>query len=322
MGINPVIGAATAAVMLAGSVQASADQAETQARIAGTEGRVIVAYEDLGSRIIKLKGPEIESLELVKSLTGEKRGGYVRALATIEPDGLVTAVELADATGIPELDSAIVALILGWEFSSPRKDNGDPVTVQAPLRMYLGYFPKRLSGFDPAMPQEAIDAGHNGEIAAKGRIGPDGHVVDVEIVQSSDSPLLDAAMVAAMQSVVYEAPLGFDGEPVSLPTSGGHRFTQATRDGGNVVNGLKDYSCAAFVKEADWWTQAHPDKGLGDWFMYKLIGGAMILAERGKGGAGLLSGLSLHQGKFPIALEACRTKPNSTLLKEYGKART
>ncbi|WP_284125745.1 energy transducer TonB [Parerythrobacter aestuarii] len=256
-----------------------------------------------------------------KAYAEQGRGQRVKAQAIVTREGAIAEPELLLGSGDTELDAKILEALAGWKLWAGRKD-GEAVPSLAKFSWFIGKFPDRLEGGQPAMPEEAKALGHHGAVRIAGTIMPDGSIGNAEVSASSRSTILDAAALEAVKGWRYAAPFDLQGEPASYDVVFALDFGQG-KDGGSYLSGIETYRCEAFIKEYDWWRSAFPEADPDDYDLRKMLIGAEFLVAISKSGdtKGFKDRMERWNGKFAKTIEGCRKRPRKLFREEYRKAK-
>lgn len=114
----------------------------------------------------------------------------------------------------------------------------------------------RIGALD--IPQAAKDAGHNGTVIWTATIGADGKLADLALKRSSNSPAIDAAARAAIESA-YLFP-ATDREGNKIEGTADVRLDYARWNPSSPGGGLEDYLCSDLVRETQWFAKANAGK--------------------------------------------------------------
>ena len=281
----------------------------------------LVPAAELRSRPRFLSGADADGAPEV--LAAAAKGGYgkVMAQAIVTPDGHLTDIVILTSSGVEAVDKAVIRTLGTWKLTPPIDKAGNKVATRAKFPFALGHFPTLVSGGEPEFPEAAKAAFHNGIVWVRGVIDRDGNVVDVKIIKSSKSQLLDTASVTALSARRYQKPLDFAGNPTSFDLTEHFKFSQAEAGGGSYLTGLKLYKCSTFIGETDWRAQANPGADPTDEEFNTFMGGlALIVPESlGWGNIGPAKVAARHEAAWRHALAACRTQPDSMFLEQYKK---
>ncbi|MFM6933497.1 MAG: energy transducer TonB [Novosphingobium sp.] len=268
-----------------------------------------------------ITGKQPDDLPEALAVTGKGQFGKVLASATVLPTGSLTDITLDQPSGVAALDAAIIAALETWRLSAPVDKAGNKVATRAKFPFTIGRGPRRLSGTEAAMPQAAIVGFHNGKVVVGFRIDPEGVPVDLKVVRSSKSDLLDNALLTSVAASRFEKPIDLQGRPASYDTQVAQNFSQAEHGGGSYITGLKSYRCDTFIGELDWWSAAHPGAKPSELEFYSFMGGVSFIAPEALGWGKLenMSLLKRHPVAWDHAVEACRNEPGSRFLEQYRK---
>lgn len=173
------------------------------------------------------------------------------------------------------------------------------------------------------IPQWAKDEGHNGRAVYRATISPDNTLVGLELMQSSGSAAIDAAVKARAETLWYKAGTDPAGKPIEsrIPVA----MEYARHDKDSPGGGIETYTCGDLVREFEWYMAANVDSATP--FLPQLIY------------VGLRTYLRLEQGEpvdVPIMdadaderrpmwqalLERCRNAPQRLMLDEVDYPET
>jgi TonB family protein len=283
----------------------------------------LVPAGQLRSRPVFISGTAPDEAPEVLAAAKLGRFGKVVAQATVMADGSLADIVILEPSGAAPIDAAVVRALKTWNLSSPVDKAGVKVATRAKFPFALGHFPNRITGSEPAFPEAAKAAFHNGKVVISGRIDPDGQFVEAKVTKSSKSDLLDGAALAALAASRFERPIDLAGNPTSFDASFEYKFSQAEAGGGSYISGLKGYKCSTFIGETDWWTQANPGAKPSNQEFYTFMAGLAFIAPEalGWGKPGLVEAMSRHPFAWQHALAECRTKPDSTFLEQYRQVK-
>ncbi len=278
---------------------------------------------ELRSQPRYISGDQPDEAPAALAAVADGRSGRVEVEATVTAAGRMQDIALVKPSGDVAVDEAVVTAVQGWKLSPGRDKDGRPVAVKAKFPFWIGAGFKRQTGAVPAFPDDAKALGHNGKVIARVTVNADGTLADIHIAESSRSPLLDVSVLAALATWRYAPVKNLVGQPDSLQIRLPFEFNQASGGGDNYLAGIKTYSCAAFLKESEWWVGAHPDKKLSDFPLYGFIRGLQLLTPEllgpQKPGAKMSAGYIGHPAQWENATNRCRAAPSSTFLAEYRK---
>ena len=266
-------------------------------------------------------GDTLEDLPGQARFEEEKRGQRLVASAILLKDGSLTRIELEEPTGVEEIDAAALERLSGWKLNPARLD-GEPVYAKIRVTPWIGYWPQRVEGEVPELPEEAKALGHNGTTRIKGTVAPDGSFVDVELLESSNSDIIDAAVLAAVAGWRFDPPVRLDGEPHTIENSYSFPLSQVTGGTGSMSAGLRDYTCSAFVAEYDWWRSVNPEAEPDDYNFRKFFLGLNVIGSLG-GTVNVEAFKSMMSGfdrKWDKAVERCRKKPQEKFVRAFRKS--
>ncbi|WP_447764871.1 energy transducer TonB [Sphingopyxis panaciterrae] len=282
-----------------------------------------VSASELRSQPRYVSGDRPEDAPAVVAAVSDGRSGRIVVEATVTPAGKLIDPVFVQPSGDTAIDQAVIAALSSWKLTPGRDKAGKPVAARAKFPFSVGGA-KRLLGTQPEFPDAAKALGHNGKVVARGTIDAEGKLVDVRIEESSRSPLLDEAVLAALAAWQFRPTKDFAGQPRSQEVLLPFEFNQAAGGGDNYLAAIKTYRCAAFIKETDWWVGAHPEKKLSDYPLYKFIGGLQLITPELLGppppaGAKMSAGYLRHPAQWTNATSRCRAALDSTFLAEYRK---
>jgi TonB family protein len=311
---------AVMAVLIPTQIWAEAPSVSAAA-VAQVNPIVLVPPAELLRRPQFLSGSRPDQAPEIIAATAKGGFGKVIAQATVTAEGILTDIVILESSGAKLIDDAVVRALQTWKLSSPLDKTRNKVATRAKFPFMLGQFPKRIGGSEPAFPESAKAAFHNGKVRLSGRIDPSGRLVDVKITKSSKSPLLDDASIATLDGYRYETPKDFSGNSVSVDSSYEFNFHQAEAGSGSYISGLKLYKCATFIGETEWWTQANPEAKPSDQEFNRFMGGLAFIATEalGWGKIDALNAIKRHPIAWNYALTECRKQPNSTFFEHYKK---
>ena len=301
------------------SASAGVAQSQPQSQPAPPATTEPVPANTLKARPYFRSGTMPDSLPEVLEIERLGRSGRVVAEGIVTPAGTLTDITIQTSSGLPKLDAAIVAALGTWRLSSPLDRTGAKVATRAKFPFAIGRGPKLLFGPAFAWPPGAREAFHNGKVSVTFAIGTGGVPADMKVSRSSGSSLLDGSLMAAVAASRYTVPLALDGTPTPYAAQMTWEFSQAEGGAGSYIEGLRKYSCKAFVGEHDWRAAALPAAQLNDTEFYNFMTGLALLSPESFGwkNGPVQNAGSRHHQAWQNALERCRTNPGSTFLAEY-----
>ena len=305
----------------AASDGAPAVQPQVEEELTYEGEKVYTRSEDFETSPRLRRGDALESLPAAEDFAARKRGQQVKAKAIVLKDGSLTDFTFVEPSGIDEVDAAIEERVASW-LLYPARVGGEPVLAQIAVAPWIGYRPEKVSGDFPVLSEEAKRLGHHGVVVISGRVAEDGSFVDAEVSSSSRSELVDQAALDAARQYRYEAPIGLDGQPFSYKQGLSFELSQALGNSNSVLEGMKEYSCRAFIAEYDWWLSANPEADPKDYRLRKILVGATFVLglDRVRTGEGLKNMLAQFDRSWDKSIEACRQKPEREFLKVYRKS--
>lgn len=282
---------------------------------------VIVEAAQLSARPRFISGKQPDDLPEVVALAAQGRFGKVAANATVLASGMLADIELVQPSGDAGIDAGIIAVLKTWRLTAPVDKAGNKVATKARFPFTIGRGPKQLSGGEAEMPQNAKLAFHNGKVVVNFRIDPEGVPVDVKVLRSSKSDLLDNAVLSAIADSRFDKPKDLQGRPASYDAQISRNFSQAEQGTGSYIGGVKSYRCDTFIGELDWWTAANPEAKPATLEFYAFMGGLSFVAPEalGWGKFDLVALVKRHPIAWDRAVEQCRKEPGSRFLEQYKK---
>ncbi len=281
----------------------------------------VMPVAELSVRPRFISGIQPDTAPAIIAAETQGRHGKLVLSAIVTPSGTLDAIELIEPSGSKDIDAAVIAALKTWKLSPALDKAGNKVATKAKFPFFVGRGPKRLTPFDPVMPEKAKALFHNGKVTVAGKIDREGKLIGVVVKGSSKSDLLDNAMLAALEGARFDKPKDLTGNPTTYDTAFSHQFSQAEGGTGSYLGGLKSYNCQAFVGETDWWVKVHPGTRQSEMEFYKFMGGVSFVAPEalGWGKVALTDLIKRHPKAWDYALTECRKKPDSRFLEQYRK---
>lgn len=167
------------------------------------------------------------------------------------------------------------------------------------------------------IPQWAKDAGHNGSATYKATVGADGKLVSLDLMVSSLSDAIDAAVKARAETLSYAPATDKDGNPTSGPVL--VRMSYARYDKDSPGGGIETYTCGDLVREYDWFNAAHDGllTGFAPRTAFHTLGVRWRMEQRlPLDDASIDADIEARIESWPLLLERCREFPDRLLLSE------
>jgi len=170
------------------------------------------------------------------------------------------------------------------------------------------------------IPQAAKDAGHNGSATYLAAIGPDGTLLALKLIDSSNSPAIDEAVKMAALSLTYLPATDKDGKKVESTTE--VRMGYARYDRRSPGGGIATYTCGDLVREWDWFTAANAGRRKLFWPHNAYTSLASIEAMRAGVSPDRQSMLESRQKRekmWAALIKRCRKTPARLMLDEVDE---
>ncbi|GGZ13696.1 energy transducer TonB [Novosphingobium colocasiae] len=171
-----------------------------------------------------------------------------------------------------------------------------------------------LSGAVTDFPEAAKALGHHGKVVFSVLVGADGTLQASELVNSSHSPLLDAAATQALEKAKFRVAAMAGNRQGELRGQVVYKFYKWELPGDD--RRFSGYSCADFTLDQDWWDSVSPEKNgkrEPDALDRILLGSRTLLQPGGvfAGGlAGFRSMVAAHRAEWDAARMKCRSHPD------------
>lgn len=169
--------------------------------------------------------------------------------------------------------------------------------------------PKFIAGPNPGLQPDARALGHHGVVIARATIAIDGSLKNIQIEQSSKSPILDAAALAVLPQWRLSPAKDANGNMIEVTATFPFSFEG---DGGN--SRVVRYRCDAFTRDMTWWRSVSPDKPDKDHKLYTMLVGVRVIANP----KGMMEGLKTAASEGAIdwsnAVQRCASKPNELMI--------
>jgi TonB family protein len=154
----------------------------------------------------------------------------------------------------------------------------------------------------PAYAEADRLAGVQGDVTVRGIVQPDGTIADVAIAESSRSPALDEASLAAVRQWTFA--------PVEAPTDYQVEIEYRKDD----LNTLATKTCADLNLDVAYFRGAFPEAPVSDMPLKDVLVGMMMVTNRG--------GMSVETIRrsseaFDRTVEWCSTRSNELMLERY-----
>ena len=152
----------------------------------------------------------------------------------------------------------------------------------------------------PAYGDAERAAGMQGDVTVRGVVQTDGTIADVAVAESSGSPVLDEASVAAVRQWTFL--------PVEYPTP--YRVQIEFRK--DDLNTLAQKTCGDFNTDVAYFRQTHPDQPVSDMPLKDLLVGMMMVTQ------GInLDGIRRASSAYDRTVEWCAAHPDALMLERY-----
>lgn len=175
-----------------------------------------------------------------------------------------------------------------------------PASAQRIVQPREGLRPTTMT--PPAYAETDRLAGVQGSVAVRGMVQPDGSIADVAIVESSRSPVLDEASLAAVRQWMFA--------PVETPTPYQVEIEYRKDD----LNTLATKTCADLNLDVAYFRSTFPEAPIGDMPLKDVLVGMMMVTSRG--------GMSIETIRrsseaFDRTVAWCSTHSNELMLERY-----
>ena len=171
--------------------------------------------------------------------------------------------------------------------------------------------------------------GHHGKVMARATITVDGTLRDIEVEQSSKSPLLDAAVKQALLTWKLRPAIDAEGRPVEYPAKLSFEFN------GDIKQGwLARYDCGSFTRDMNWWRSVNPGVPDSEHEQYKMVAGARVLADPNNplgrplsgtfvagnpnAGTAMQKTAELQDKEWRKAVERCKTATDELFIDQFS----
>lgn len=155
---------------------------------------------------------------------------------------------------------------------------------------------------DPAYTDADRAAGVQGDVTVRGMVQPDGTIADVVVTESSRSPTLDDASVAAVRQWTF-SPV-----EVAVPYSVQIEFRK------DDLNTLATKTCADLNVDVAYFRQTFPDSPVSDMPLKDvLVGLMMVMGQRGM----TLENIRRSSEAFDRTVTWCSTRSDELVLERY-----
>ena len=165
------------------------------------------------------------------------------------------------------------------------------------------------------IPEHAKEQGHNGRATFEATVAADGSLAGLELVSSSKSDAIDAAVRSRAETLVYKAATDRDGRGIEGTVR--VSMSYARYDNDSPGGGLDDYSCDNLIREYDWFTSAH--NGQGPVFVPQLVYTTLDFWVHVANGEDVSEEtiddeLAARRDMWPQFLDQCRSQPEARVL--------
>jgi TonB family protein len=160
--------------------------------------------------------------------------GWVKLRIALAKDGHVTGTTILRSSHDPDLDVAAQQAVLNWRMkpsaikASDLTKGRETIVEFKQEALLAAVYPDRQAFFDnwkfadvwmfapfPAYPLTAREQHHTGEVLVRTKIGGDGQVTNVQVIQSSGHSDLDETAVKAVR--LWRAHRQFSGNQYTIP---------------------------------------------------------------------------------------------------------
>lgn len=209
--------------------------------------------------------------------------------------------------------------------AQPDRDDRPPLVtiVPAPAERAISRFPEaeRVKAVD--IPQWAKDAGHNGRATYRATIAPDNTLIGLELVESSGSPVIDAAVKARAATLWYRAAIDPAGEP--FESTKRIVMEYARYDWKSPGGGIATYTCGDLVREWDWFASVDPAPALPflpQTVFLELPIWVRVEQRQKLDPAAIDEEMAARRQSWPALVEMCRKTPDRLMLEQVDHPET
>lgn len=154
----------------------------------------------------------------------------------------------------------------------------------------------------PAYTDADRAAGVQGDVTVRGMVQPDGSIADVVVAESSRSPALDEASVAAVRQWTF------------LPVEAAVPYQVQIEFRKDDLNTLAEKACSDLNVDVAYFRQAFPGSPVGDMPLKDvLVGLMMVMGQRGM----TLENIRRATDAFDRTVEWCSTHSDELVLERY-----
>jgi TonB family protein len=184
-----------------------------------------------------------------------------------------------------------------------------PPPPAAVLPPGISRLPRTLDAKGPEYPAAERRAGTQGSVTLEVVVRKDGTTGDVAVAQSSGSPGLDSAAIAAARTWRFEPALGEDGQPVDLKV---RRALQFKLEGEAFENPMTK-RCSAITAEVAAYLQANPGQPARRAPVFSTTAGLLLVAGIDRPAKDLAQWYRTLPAVFDDVLKQCAEKPDATM---------
>jgi TonB family protein len=227
---------------------------------------------------------------------GEQPTNLGFAQAAIE-DAKLYRASPTDRAGAPTAGRK-VRLRISWAMPGQAADMGLVFEAKGLKRE-----PIPLTWTREEIPPAALASGARGEVLVRGVIGVDGRMSGLTVVESSRSPDLDQAAVAAFGRWTFSPGLDANGQPTTVSVTEHFVFDYD----------LAKMTCAEATLELGWYAKAFPEKTRESSRLY-LFSHFLLSLKVGGQGPDALRRFRDYPAIFEQATNACASQPQALFL--------
>lgn len=184
-----------------------------------------------------------------------------------------------------------------------------PPPPAAALPPGISRLPRALESKGPEYPAAERRAGTQGSVTLEVVVRKDGTTGDVAVAQSSGSPGLDGAAIAAARSWRFEPALGDDGQPVDLKV----RRTLQFKLEGEAFDNPMTKRCSAITAEVAAYLQANPGQPARRAPVFSTTAGLLLVATIDRPAKDLAQWYRTLPAVFDEVLKQCAENPEATM---------
>ena len=195
--------------------------------------------------------------------------------------------------------------------------------IPAPAQRDVSRFPEAEPVRTVDIPQWAKDAGHNGQATYRATIAPDNRLIGLELVESSGSAVIDAAVKARAETLWYRAAIDPSGQPFESTRLVVMEY--ARYDWKSPGGGMETYTCADLVREWDWFASVDPAPALPflpQTVFLELPVWVRVEQRQKLDTVAIDAEIAARREMWPALVERCRQTPDRLMLDEVDHPET